>query len=163
MRYEYLEKIVLENIRELCNEINIDKWEDILNNYNYKNKSLDKMNEKIKIINSKVEKNKRYLEEMYFDKLSGIITVEMYQKFQKKILDETKYNNDLIEKFKIKEKVLLNNKSKNYHNLIKEFLSFKKPSRSLLASVIDKITVDQNKNIEIYYKIKPIMSDNVIT
>lgn len=84
MRYEYLEKIVLENIRELCNEINIDKWEDILNNYNYKNKSLDKMNEKIKIINSKVEKNKRYLEEMYFDKLSGIITVEMYQKFQKK-------------------------------------------------------------------------------
>jgi len=42
------------------------------------------MNEKIKIINSKVEKNKRYLEEMYFDKLSGIITVEMYQKFQKK-------------------------------------------------------------------------------
>lgn len=116
MRYEYLEKIVLENIRELCNEINIDKWEDILNNYNYKNKSLDKMNEKIKIINSKVEKNKRYLEEMYFDKLSGIITVEMYQKFQKKILDETKYNNDLIEKFKIKEKVLLNNKSKNYQN-----------------------------------------------
>ena len=83
-QHEYLEKIVLEKIRELCNEINIDKWEDILNNYNYKNKSLDKMNEKIKIINSKVEKNKRYLEEMYFDKLSGIITVEMYQKFQKK-------------------------------------------------------------------------------
>ena len=58
---------------------------------------------------------------------------------------------------------MLNNKSKNYQNLIKEFLIFKKPSRSLLASVIDKITVDQNKNIEIYYKIKPIMSDNVIT
>lgn len=39
---------------------------------------------------------------------------------------------------------------------IEEYLSFKKPDRKLLATIIDRIEIDENKNIDIYYKIKPL-------
>jgi len=34
----------------------------------------------------------------------------------------------------------------------------KKPNKLLLSNIIDKITIDENKNVDIYYKIKPIFN-----
>ena len=41
-------------------------------------------------------------------------------------------------------------------SIIKEFLSLKKPSKKLLSSLIDKIVIDEEQNVNIYYKIKPL-------
>ena len=43
-----------------------------------------------------------------------------------------------------------------YKDKIKEFMSLKNLSRTLLTSLIDKIEIDEKKNIDIYYKFKLI-------
>ena len=54
---------------------------------------------------------------------------------------------------------MLNNKlydNYNYEQIVEEYLSMKKPNKLLLSNIIDRITIDENKNVDIYYKIKPI-------
>ena len=48
--------------------------------------------------------------------------------------------------------------SKKYDDIVKEYLSMKKPSVQVLSSIIDKIVIDENKNIEVYYKFKPLQN-----
>ena len=43
-----------------------------------------------------------------------------------------------------------------YKKSIEEFLKLKKPSIQLISTLIDKIVIDDEKNIEIVYKIKPL-------
>ena len=58
------------------------------------------------------------------------------------------------------EKVLYNLENNqeiddNYYlDKIKEFLEMKNPSRALISSLIDRIEIDEEKNIDIYYKFK---------
>lgn len=43
--------------------------------------------------------------------------------------------------------------------MIDEYLSFSKVSKKLLATLIDRIEIDCELNINVYYKIKNISSD----
>lgn len=43
-----------------------------------------------------------------------------------------------------------------YLDKIKELMSMKNPSRALISSLIDRIEIDEEKNIDIYYKFKLI-------
>ena len=47
----------------------------------------------------------------------------------------------------------------DYTDKIKELLNVDKPSRDLLFAVIDRIEIDQYRNIEIYYKFNLIKKD----
>ena len=51
---------------------------------------------------------------------------------------------------------ILDNKiipNSEYTNIVKEYLQMRKPNKRLLASIIDKIIINQNKEITIKYKI----------
>ena len=43
---------------------------------------------------------------------------------------------------------------KKYLKFINDFLSFNSPSRELLALLIDKVEIDKNKNVDIYFNFK---------
>ena len=43
-----------------------------------------------------------------------------------------------------------------YKNVITEFLSMKKPNRQLLSSLIDRIEIDKDLKITIFYRFKPL-------
>ncbi|MGI6329253.1 MAG: recombinase family protein [Bacilli bacterium] len=160
MRYEIIEDIVLKDIRKMCKEnIDINKLESVLNNKNRKQKLLIDVVKKRNILETKLNNNNRYLENSYLDKLKGIITLKMYKNITKKLLKEINLQQRLIKDLEQeKKKIEKYNKSNNQdlQTKIKEYLFFSKPNRSLLANIIDKITIDENKNIEIYYKIKRV-------
>ena len=46
--------------------------------------------------------------------------------------------------------------SAKYTSIIEEYLSLKKQSKKLLSSLIDKIVIDEEQNVNIFYKIKPL-------
>ena len=76
-----------------------------------------------------------------------------------KLSEEISINQKLIKELEIERQNLEDNKlytNKEYQKVVKEYLSLKKPDRSLLANIINKITIDESKNIEIHYKIKPV-------
>ena len=75
------------------------------------------------------------------------------------LISETNEKKTLLEELEKSKKSLLNNKlydNYNYQEMIEDYLSMKKPNKLLLSNIIDKITIDENKNVDIYYKIKPI-------
>ena len=57
--------------------------------------------------------------------------------------------------FTLKNKVA-NKENVRYTGIIKEYLALKKPSKKLLSSLIDKIVIDEEQNVNICYKIKPL-------
>ena len=43
---------------------------------------------------------------------------------------------------------------KYYTKKIEEFLKMEKPTRALITTLIDRIEIDEDKNIDIYYKFR---------
>lgn len=159
MRYEVIEETVLNNVKVMCEEyIDTKKLETILKNSNKKNNALDKINTRILQAKKVISDNTTHIHNSYMDKLNGIITLKMYQDIANNLSKEISINQQLIEKLEYERQSLADNKSYNDEQcklIVKEYLSSAIPSRTLLANIIDKITIDENKNVEIYYKIKP--------
>lgn len=158
MRYEELEEIVLSNIRKMCKEsINTKRLENIMKNNSEKKKLLEDINSRTFQAQKIIENNTHNIHLSYMDRLNGIITIEMYQDIADKLSNEISINQRLIAELKTEQQKLTTNKIRNdkeYKSIIQEFLSLEQPNRCMLASIIDKITIDKNRSIEIYYKIK---------
>ena len=62
--------------------------------------------------------------------------------------------NNIIEEEKIKKKNIKNkaNILPDYTKKIKELLDLKKPKKELINTLIDKIVIDENRNINIIFK-----------
>ena len=86
----------------------------------------------------------------------------MYKRMCNRIREETITKQNEIKEINIKIYNIKNNvtdKNNKYDEIIKEYLAMKKPSIQLLSSIIDKIVIDEDKNIDIYYKFKSLESD----
>ena len=111
----------------------------------------------------KIEKNMQILsdaiDKSYIDMAKGIIDLDRYQSVSNKLTIELKNNEKEKESLKIKLSELNNNERINnidYMKMINKCLKLKKVDRRLLGSIIDKIFVSENNDIEIKYKIKLI-------
>jgi len=160
MRYETVEDIVLKDVKRMCKEyIDPKKLEMIMKTNSKKTTMIEEINNDIFKAEKIIKDNTDCVHNSYIDKLKGIITIEMYQDIADRLSKEISRNQNAITKLK-EEKEKLNNNNmdddKKQKAILKEYLSLKKPDRSLLANIIDKITIDEDKNIEIYYKIKPL-------
>ena len=159
-RYETIEEEVLNEIRKMCKKcVDKKKFENILKNNTKKTKMLEEINKKIDKANTIITNNNEAIKTIYKDRAKGNVDLETYKQVYNELISETNENRELIAELEKNKKSLLNNKlydNYNYGELVEEYLSMKKPNKLLLSNIIEKITVDQNKNIDIYYKIKPI-------
>ena len=71
---------------------------------------------------------------------------------------EREKEKELLNSLQIEYNCLVLNKplDEDYTNIINDYLEFKTPTRQLLASLIDKIEIDENKNVDIHLKVKSI-------
>ncbi|MDE6284624.1 MAG: recombinase family protein [Bacilli bacterium] len=136
---QYLEPVDISNI---ANEINDKKNNDI------------KIQEKIRELEAKEKEYLRKLDMLYEDKFKGLVSDEMY----KRIANETevllcKLRSE-INKLKDDTKVIKNKTDdlKQYEYKIKSLIDIENPTRELIQTIIEKIVIDKDKNIEIIYK-----------
>ena len=131
---------------------------NVLTNSDKTKKILNELEIRLKKLVAEVEFSSKKKEDLYNDKLEGIIDLEMYKRMCNRITEETLTKQNEIAEIKTKIYNISNNietDNEKYDNAIKEYLSMKKPSVQLLSSIIDKIVIDENKNVDIYYKFKP--------
>ena len=159
-RYEKIEDIVIKDVKRLCKEIvDVNKLQDIMKNSTKKAKAIEEITSRIAQAKKVISDNTNYAHNSYLDKLKGVITLEMYQEIADKLSKEISVNQKLISELESDKQGLMGNKvydDKKEKALVRDYLSLKKPNRNLLANIIDKITIDEDKNVEIYYKIRPI-------
>ena len=90
---------------------------------------------------------------LYEDKFRGNISDVTYKRLSQETesllnkiqLDLEKYKNTKNEGIQTKE-------LEEYEKRIRELIDIKKPTRELLQTLIDKIEIDKDKNIEIFYR-----------
>ena len=159
MSYTILEQEVLKEIRKECKKsVKEDNLVNTLKSNNKKNILKDKI---LQIINKKeheIESNQNAVNDLYIAKLKKEIDNDRYKNIYNRLNEE--YNNlsKELEEIKNDYNNLINDKQNendlNYSNSVKEYLKLKNPTRELLANLIDRIVIDEDKNISIYYKIK---------
>lgn len=138
----FIEEYDNESLTEEANEIYMEE-------INHLQKEIDK-------IQFSIEKTNRAIEELYTDKIEGNIPKEIFGHLLTKYNDTLKSDNsqkDMLENEKIELSSKLN--ALDYDRcsqIVKEFLKMKAPSRALIVELIDKVEIDENKNVEIFFK-----------
>lgn len=164
-RYEVVEEAVLKEVRKMCKKcVDTKKFESILKNNNKKSKMLEEINKKIEKANNVLANNSSAIKTIYKDRVKGIVDLDTYKEIYNDLVNETNETKTLLEELEKSKKSLLNNKlydNYNYQQVVNDYLAMKKPNKLLLSNIIDKITIDEDKNIDIYYKIKPIFDYDI--
>lgn len=159
VKYYEIEKIVLSELRSMCEKyVDGKRIEDALKNSNKIQDKKDKINFEILKLENSIKVLNKKIDDCYNDKLDGNITLDMYKRAYNNFVTEIKNNETKIVEYK-KELYSLDNNivdDKLYLNRIKDFLGMKTPSRSLIASLIDRIEISEDNNIDIYYKFRII-------
>ena len=159
--YDELETEILKDIRKKCKlYLKTSNFEDLLKNNDKMNKIQLDLEKQLTKIKNDINQQTIFVDKLYKDKLKGLIDEEMFKRQYNNLTTETlnlkKKANEIETKlYAIKNKVA-NKDNMRYKSIIKEFLSLKKPSKKLLSSLIDKIVIDEEQNVNICYKIKPL-------
>ncbi len=155
--YSKLEEAILKEIRTMCKKyVKSTNFESILKNTSKRNKLKDTLIGEINACKLEKERLNNRKKQIYFDKVDKIITLDEYKEFSNQIVNDTIKQDEKLREFEkqlniLEKKVIPSNE---YQEIIQEYLKMKKPSKRLLSQVIDKITINQNKEIIIKYKIK---------
>lgn len=159
MNYDKLESAVLEELKKIISEyIDNTDFENKLFEAKKKTDIRTKILKQISRIDLKIKQTTNAIDNLYMDKLNGVTTLEQYKRLTIKLKQELE-NLDMKKKKLISELDSLNeNDSKREKDeimkRINEFLSLKEPSRALLANLIDRIVISEDKTIEINYKFR---------
>lgn len=162
--YNYLEEQVLEQINKyvskLMKEFDLKQLnEEVVKNVYKETNNIDNV---IKNLETEKEKITKRISTLYNDRCDGVISTETYKELAKESETKLKEINDLIDNENIK-KYKIKNKSNvlpDYTKKIKKLLDLNKPKKELIDTLIDKIVIDKDRNITIYFKydIVPVVS-----
>ncbi len=159
--YDELEKEILKDIKKKCKTfLKTNNFEELLKNNDKIVKIQLDLEKQITKTKNEISQQDIFIDRLYKDKLKGIIDEEMFKRqynnlTQDKINLKKKINELETKLFTIKNKIA-NKDNAKYTSIIEEYLSLKKPSKKLLSSLIDKIIIDEEQNVNICYKIKPL-------
>ncbi len=162
--YDYLEEQILEKIDEsvstFIKELNIDELnKEVIKTIYKQTQSVDK---KINDLNKEKEQILNRLSNLYNDRCEGIIMGTLYKELSLESEKKLQKINESIKNEEIK-KLNIKNKSAilpNYTKRIKELLDLKKPKKALTDTLIDRIVIDEKRNIYITFKYEVIPNIN---
>lgn len=153
-----LEEVLIKHIKEVCKRYINENLQDELISMAKKQKQLELKqisNEKrLETLEQKISDIGLYIKNLYMDKVKGVVSENDYISL---VADFTKDRDNLIKEKEELIKIINNQKSQidetaKIEKLAKEFLSLEKPTKQLLNELIEKITISENKEINIYFK-----------
>lgn len=170
MNYERFENHIIYIVKKIC-QIYADKEIFYRVYEKYQNKTLDireGYKKKIEQIDKAIFEINNNLDKMYMDKLRGVLQEEDYvrvsQKFnfeRTKLCEQKKELEQKISQAEIKLETKNSTKEeKELDNLIEEFLKLEKIDKIYLYRLINKIEIDKDKNVYIYFNFSKLNSIN---
>lgn len=153
-----LEEVLIKHIKEVCSRYINENLQDELISMAKKQKQLELKqisNEKrLETLEQKIADIGLYIKNLYIDKIKGVVSENDYISL---VADFTKDRDNLIKEKEELIKIINNQKPQidetaKIEKLAKEFISLEKPTKQLLNELIEKITISENKEINIYFK-----------
>ena len=153
-----LEEVLIKHIKEVCSRYINENLQDELIDMAKKQKQLELKqisNEKrLETLEQKISDIGLYIKNLYMDKVKGVVSENDYISL---VADFTKDKDNLIKEKEELIKIINNqkpqiNETAKIERLAKDFLSLERPTKQLLNELIEKITISENKEINIYFK-----------
>ena len=153
-----LEEVLIKHIKEVCSRYINENLQDELISMAKKQKQLELKqisNEKrLETLEQKIADIGLYIKNLYMDKVKGVVSENDYISL---VSDFTKDRDNLIREKEELIKIINNQKplideTAKIEKLVKEFIALEKPTKQLLNELIEKITISENKEINIYFK-----------
>ena len=144
---------------------------EFMKNIKIKHKTLDireGYKKKIEQIDKAIFDINNNLDKMYMDKLKGVLQEEDYIRVSQKFNQERQKLNEQKQELEQKligtedkiESKIHTKEEKELDELIENFLKFEKPDKMFLYRLINKIEIDKDKNIYIYFNFSKLNSIN---
>lgn len=144
-----------------------DKILDILNNFSNKDDLIKVIKQKIEekrqkislqkeIEDYKIKLNKISLEvdSIYNDKLSGILSQDDFVRIYERKKQEKENLKKRIDKLNMHIQNNVINEDELVKNIVSKFKNLKQINREILCDLVDRIEIDENKKIYVYFKFK---------
>ena len=153
-----LEEVLIKHIKEVCSRYINENLQDELISMAKKQKQFELKQitneKKLETLEQKISDIGLYIKNLYMDKVKGVVSENDYVSL---VADFTKDRDNLIKEKEEIIKIINNQKlqideTAKIEKLAKEFLSLEKPTKQLLNELIEKITISENKEINIYFK-----------
>ena len=153
-----LEEVLIKHIKEVCSRYINENLQDELISMAKKQKQFELKQitneKKLETLEQKISDIGLYIKTLYMDKVKGVVSENDYISL---VADFTKDRDYLIKEKEELVKIINNQKPQidetaKIEKLAKEFLSLEKPTKQLLNELIQKITISENKEINIYFK-----------
>ena len=153
-----LEEVLIRHIKEVCKRYINENLQDELISMAKKQRSLElkqiNNEKKLETLEQKISDIGLYIKNLYMDKVKGIVSENDYISL---VADFTADRDNLIKEKEELIKIINNQKplideTAKIEKLAKEFITLEKPTKQLLNELIEKITISENKEINIYFK-----------
>lgn len=162
LNYNWLEEDLLEIIRNIC-----DKF---LQDYDYKGiiakaneiniENLDNLSKELENINKDLSKARLTIDNLYNDKISGLILEEDF----KRMYDKNITNNNILkdkkitceEKIKEIETELSKIDYEGCRTTAKQFMGMKKPTRNIISRIVQRVEISESKEVDIHFNFKEL-------
>ena len=154
MNYYKLEAAIIEQVQKICKKyLDKNKIKQIVDNENNSNDKESKIKKEKSAILKYLEILDMQVDNLYEDKLNKVISAEDFERL---------YNNKINERDE-KKKQLVEFENMNfernivdYEKIMTEFLKAENITNYMLTSLIDKIEIDDKKQVTINYKFSPL-------
>ena len=168
LNYNIIEEELLDILRNICTSFleDYDYEELISKKESINSKKYDDIIGQIKTIEKKLAKNNTIIDNLYKDKISNLLGesdfTRMYQEYSK----ESNLLNSKLEDLKNDlSKVEEDNRDNRYEEckgIIEEFLKLKKPTRNVIARLVNRVEVSESHELDVYFNFKEISIVNNI-
>lgn len=158
-KYELLEKDLLAYLRTIGKKFleTYDSTSLAQKSINQKEINNHYIMKSINEVKSSISKNQNILSNLYEDYLNEVISQKQYKTLSAKYeTDLTNLENKLQkleEQTNQKNDTALKKEFDKCKSLIHEFMSLKNPTNELMFHLIDKIIIDKNGNVEIFFNV----------
>lgn len=116
-----------------------------------------KLEKQIEMNLKEIEKNQNILTSLYEDRLNEVIAVRQYtmmaKKYDDKILNLEKENESLGNELKKMNSGKKNKSHEECKVLLENYMKFEYPSNELIHQIVDRIEIDKDKNVEVFFKV----------
>ena len=164
INYDWLEEDILEYLQDVCEKFckyyDFNELED--NSENIVMKNLKEINQKIEKLNNLLNSQKSTIDNLYMDKVKGLVDEEMYKRIYDKTKQEINRLNieieELYNKKQINEKQTSENTgfSRCKHSVL-DYMSLKNPTKDQIKRLIDRIEIDKDKKIYVHLKFPELL------
>jgi len=137
--------------------------------HNSFNEQINEENVKLKSCENQIDELTRKIDRIYFDYLNKLITEYDYLRYSKTQIEERNLLLKRKEEISKQIELLKTNKIKEENRtdseeVINEFLRLEKPSKKIIYKLVDRIELDEYKNIYLFFNFSElnIISNSII-